>query len=271
MALAFPFLQLGTAQARSTRRLFEPTDLELEVSGGIELDVQIGTLRSQGPYRLSIPDFELDIGVSRYVEIDIDGALALAGAEEGGFTFGQGRLDPDNVWLAAKIGLLDERDADTGNSWALGVQLGPKLPFARGARGLGLEGLFLGAFHGGGTFITLSAGGLVDPGTDDDGGRPHGFEGGIDIARALDATGRWSVHGQIGGVYFRSDDPQQLAASLGIACAPTEAVEFSVTALGGLLSGSDRYGVLLGIAPKWRLWGARKAATAATSRLATAR
>src|SRR5262245_15508566 len=42
---------LGNATARPVRPLFEPTDLELEEPGILELDLQAGVVRGTGPYR----------------------------------------------------------------------------------------------------------------------------------------------------------------------------------------------------------------------------
>src|SRR5690349_8821618 len=65
---------------RGVRPLFEPTDLELEEAGVAELDVQVGTIRSQGPARLVVPDFELDLGLLPNLELDVDGAYAIEGS-----------------------------------------------------------------------------------------------------------------------------------------------------------------------------------------------
>src|SRR6267142_2456478 len=64
--------------ARSVRRLFEPTDLELE-----------------------------DLGIARQVELDVDGALAIE--DRAGETFAFDHLSPDDLWLSAKVGLADVR------------------------------------------------------------------------------------------------------------------------------------------------------------------
>lgn len=240
------------ANARTARRIFEPTDLELEDPGIAELDVQLGLVRGRDPYRLSVPDFELDLGVSRRVELEIDGAVGIEGPENGDFAFS--RMVPDNLWTAVKVGVLDLRDAVSGNTWAVGFQLGPKLPTARGSSGLGGEALLLGAFRAGPTLIALSAGGLIDPRTDEGPHRPIGFEGGIDFGRQVDSDGRWTLTAEVGGVRFTSKDAHQLTVTAGVAWAPGDLIEFSVVGLAGALEGSDRYGILVGVSPKVRLW-----------------
>ncbi len=240
------------AVARPVRRLFEPTDLQLEEPGISQVDLQLGLLRGRGPYRLSVPDFEMDLGISRNLEIDLDGAVAIEGSQDGAFSFG--RLAPDNLWTSAKIGLLDFRDQATGTAWAFGLQGGPKLPTARGSRGVGAEGLLLGALLLGRTSLVLNMGGLIDPGSDDGGTRARGFEGGFDLSKTLDSAAQWTLTAEVGGVYFRSDDLHQLAGTVGLSWAPNDLVELSLVGLAGFLQGSDRYGFLLGVSRKLRIW-----------------
>ncbi|HTJ43902.1 MAG TPA: hypothetical protein VL463_17470 [Kofleriaceae bacterium] len=106
-----------TAHARPRPR-FEPTDLELETPG------------------------MLDIDVHRF-ELDLDGAYAIEGVDPG--TAGPSIFDhaaPDNLWLSAKLGIADWHAA-SDDAWAVGAQLGPKLPAANGTHGVGVEGILL--------------------------------------------------------------------------------------------------------------------------------
>ncbi|HVR62119.1 MAG TPA: hypothetical protein VMU50_09480 [Polyangia bacterium] len=49
-------LVVSPAQAlRAVRPPFEPTDLEMEAPGTLDIDLQLGVIRSQGPYRLVMP------------------------------------------------------------------------------------------------------------------------------------------------------------------------------------------------------------------------
>src|SRR5438552_2278800 len=87
----------GAAQARrGVRPLFEPTDLELEDPGVSEVDLQVGVIRGQGPWRLVVPDFEIDLGILRNLELDVDGAYALEAPGPGSFKFENAA--PDNLW-----------------------------------------------------------------------------------------------------------------------------------------------------------------------------
>src|SRR3954468_1791496 len=84
------------APARRVRPLFEPTDLELEDSGTVEADLQLGVVRGEEASRLVFPDLELDVGVTRDLEIDLDGAYAIEAAPGGSFSFD--RAAPDSLW-----------------------------------------------------------------------------------------------------------------------------------------------------------------------------
>src|SRR5262245_21127302 len=102
---------LGRNAAARRRPLFEPTDLELEDVGMLEVDLQFGVIRGRDPWRLALPDFEVDVGLAPGVEIDVDGAYAIEGPDDGGFSFTHPA--PDNLWTAAKLGLYDQVDEET--------------------------------------------------------------------------------------------------------------------------------------------------------------
>ncbi|HXU83688.1 MAG TPA: hypothetical protein VN914_19980, partial [Polyangia bacterium] len=146
----------------------------------------------------------------------------------------------DSLWLALKAGF----------DW-FGVQVGPKLPVAPGTHGLGVEGVALAAFRSGPLEIALNLGAFREP-PPDTGPAPSGLESGLDLA--LDLTPAWSVTGELGAVRFWSADPTQLVATAGITWAASEHLELSVVGLAGL-RGADRYGLLVGLSPKVRLWG----------------
>lgn len=239
-------------RAQAVRRMFEPTDLEIERAGFAELNLQVGLVRGASPWRLSVPDFELDLGLTSDFELDIDGALSWQGPDDGRFRLDH--LDDDNLWVAAKASILSWDDPLSGRGLGLGIQLGPKCPTARGARGLGAEALLLFAWHTPRVQVVLNGGGLLDP-RDGDGGRPFGVEGGVDLNVQLDQAGHFALLGEAGGVSFRSGDPAQLVVTAGLAFDPRDDLEISLVALAGLLEGSDRYGVLVGISPKLSLFG----------------
>ena len=230
---------------------FEPTDLELENPGTIELDLQLGPMRGPDAWRLVAPDFELDVGILPNIELDLDGAYAVEGGVAGGPTFFD-HSAPENLWLSAKLGIADWHDDATRTGWAIGVQLGPKLPVATDAHGVGFEGLVLFGRNDGRYHVVLDAGALVDP-HDGDAPRPVGIEGGIDLEIEI-VPDRWSVLGELGGIYFTSADDDQLATTAGIQYSVTSSIDLSIVGLLGLAAGSDRYGVLFGFSPKLALW-----------------
>jgi hypothetical protein len=241
-----------SASARTTRPIFEPTDLEMEETGVVEIDVQFGAIRSRGPWRVVVPDFELDIGLLPYLELDLDGAYAIEGPSTGPFSFDHAA--PDSLWPTLKLGLFDSRDDDAKQAWAFGTQVGPKIPVAPGSHGLGCEGLVLVGYMSGPLHTVVNLGGFVDPAPDAVSGRPIGIEGGLDVELELGMSGRYSLLGEISGVHFVSDDPHQLMATAGFKWAATSNLDLSIIGLWGFLAGSDRYGVLLGISPKVHLF-----------------
>jgi hypothetical protein len=252
------------AARQGIRPLFEPTDLELELPGTVEFDLQAGAIRGQGPWRVVVPDFELDFGLTRSVELDIDGAYSVEESPPGSRSFTQAA--PESLWCAAKIGLFDWAD-DDGNpsdasrdravAWAFGTQLGPRLPVAPGTHGIGAEGLFLIGHLVHRVHLVLNTGAFVDPSPAPGASRPVGLEVGLDIDRDLDAAGHYSVTGEISAVHFLSQDPNQFLVTAGLAWSPVSATQISITGLWGFLAGSDRYGALLGFTQKFQVFHAR--------------
>jgi hypothetical protein len=245
-------LMVGPAQARPIRRLFEPTDLEWEKPGTAELDLQLGMIRGPDAFRLVIPDVELDIGITHEIELDVDGAFAFEGPMSGQLRYDH--VAPDNLWVPLKAGLLSFQNQAHSFVTATGLQLGPKLPIARQARGLGLEGLFLLGLGFEHTHANFNLGALLDPAVGG-GSRPGGYEGGVAFDQDLDNAGKWSLTGEFGAVHFFSTDRDQMHATAGIALNPSDSLTLSAVALAGLLRADDRYGLLLGVSPKMRLWG----------------
>lgn len=244
----------GRAQARALRPLFEPTDLELEETGVVEVDVQMGGIRGQGPWRAVIPDFELDVGLLPALELDLDGAYAIEGPAAGPFSFDHPA--PDSLWPSVKLGIYDHPTEGGGIAYAIGAQVGPKLPIAAGAHGIGLESLLLlgGVWHR--LQLVLNLGGFVDPAPDAASARPRGLEAGLDVTQKLNDTGQLSVTAELSAVRFTSGDPAQLLATGGITWAAAPYLDLSVVGLVGLLGGSDRYGLLVGLSPKVHLFSA---------------
>jgi hypothetical protein len=238
-------------QARRVRPMFEPTDIALEEPGTLALELQLGVARADDAGRLVIPDFELDLALWSFLELDIDGAYAIAGSQARPFAFSHAA--PDTLWVAVKSGLLDLHDDADDRALALGAQLGPKLPMPT-THGVGFEGLVLVGTALGPLHLVWNAGGFIDSAVVGTAGRPVGIELGVDAELGLSANGSTKLIASASYVHFLSADSDQLLFTAGVSWAPVEALELSLLALVGVLSGGDRYGLLLGVSPKIRLF-----------------
>src|SRR5204862_6697288 len=110
------------------------------------------------------PDIELELGGTDNVEIDLDGTFFFIGPSDAPVFDGQ------SFWMNVKLGLWDGVPG-----WAVGLQIGPKLPVARGTSGVGYEGTVLvDRKIGEAGHLTINAGGLVDPGPGVGSPRPAG-------------------------------------------------------------------------------------------------
>jgi len=237
------------------RPRFEPTDLEWEATGVAEVDLEFGAIRSPGPWRFVIPDFELDFGIFENVELNLDGAYAVEGPDDGSFSLDHSV--PDSLWPSVKVGIWNDHDYVRRRARAFGIQVGPKLPVASGAHGLGAEGLLV---FGGRIYplnVVLNVGSFVEPYQDATGSRQYGAEAGIDLELELDSHDRFQWTGELAAAWFLPHDPNQLHATTGITWSASPNLDFSVVGIFGFLSGDDRYGVLFGIEPKLRMFEVR--------------
>ena len=104
-----------------------------------EVDVEFGLIRGPVSGRLMVPDFELDFGLLANVEFDLDGSYALESTVPARFR----STGPcaSSLWPSMKIGIYSDHDHETQRGRAIGVQVGPRIPIASGAHGLGFEAL----------------------------------------------------------------------------------------------------------------------------------
>ena len=238
--------------AFAAKHHFEPTDLELQDPGLVELDLQVGVAHSDGPWRAVLPDAEINLGLTNRVEIDLDFAFGIEGRPGRAFTFDH--LVTDNIWLATKLGLWDSRDEAAGTAWAFGLQLGPKLPVGTGTYGVGYEALLLFGHTIRTTHLSLNVGGLVDPGAEVSRKRPIGVEMGLDLDQDLGRDSAFSILAEVGGIHWFTTDPDQLQVTAGLQWSPSDFLDLSLSGMVGLPPGSDRFAMLLGVSPKARLW-----------------
>jgi hypothetical protein len=242
----------GAAAAEHVAHRFEPTDMDMQPPGVLQFDLQTGLVKGQHAVRLVVPDLEINFGLAHNVELDLDGAVGVEGPKDGSFHLDHATLD--NLWLSSKLGLFSWHDDARKSSWALGVQLGPKVPLAEGVRGAGFESVLLLGRNLRRVHLVLNAGGLVDPGIEVSRKRPIGTEAGIDLNLDLNDEDTFSILGEVGGILYFTGDPNQAAATLGLQWSPSELLDLSIIGLVGFASGSDRYGVMLGASPKVRLF-----------------
>ena len=170
------------AEAARRRATFFPKDLDMEEAGDAELDTRIGFLHTQDTTQLVVPDFALDFGINRRLELDLD---AQAGMD---MATGQW-LAQDQLWFSLKQMIWDDHGKD--KAWALGVQHGPRFAVIPSTWGFGYQALGLlsvRALHWQGVF---SLGGFVDPQDVNTYARPTGLLAGLDWS--VDINDDWDV------------------------------------------------------------------------------
>jgi hypothetical protein len=239
----------SSASAAARRRHFEPDDLELEEPGTLDLDLQVGPLLGDagGKNRVLLPDFEVGLGLLPNVQLEVDGTFSL---DE--FDGVRRRLTGDPLWIATKLGLFDEQD-DSGNVWALGLELGPRVPTIDAA-GIGYGAVALLGFSRRGLHLVMNAGAIIDPGATLSAEHSESVVLGLDLDAELDQRKKWSLQSELGGAYYFSSDPNELAFTLGTTYAVTPKLDVSATGLLGFLPNTDRAGLLLGVSPQFDLW-----------------
>lgn len=251
-AALFSFCAFYTHVARAQKTVrFEPTDLDMVDPGELELDTQVGFATTDGPSRFVLPDLELNLGITPHFELDLDTQLGVEGRDSGPFR--ADHLYRDNLWPAAKLALVDQRDATRRRGYGFGAQFGPKIPISRGATGAGYEGVLLFGVTRDFAHVVVNGGGFADPGREVSRGRPLAVEGGLDLVFDLDQRRAFSIISELGGIRYFSDDDDELHASLGVAWQANEDLQLSVVYVHGFLAG-DRDLALLGVSPTIALW-----------------
>ncbi|HET7544296.1 MAG TPA: hypothetical protein VFK05_30710 [Polyangiaceae bacterium] len=238
----------GAVQAAPRRRHFEPDDLELEQPGILDFDVQAGPVlgNSYMGDHLLIPDFEIALGLTRNVEIDVMGSLTIYRQN------GKRGITGDSLWLASKLGLFDTRDGH-GNAWALGLELGPRLP-TFDAVGIGYGALGLLGFKHRGLSLVLNTGSFLDPGASLAEKGPHSLLLGLDVNAELDPRALWSLQSELAFAHYLGPDPDELTFSFGATYAVSPHLDLSVTALAGFFPQTDHFALLVGASPQVGLW-----------------
>ena len=235
---------------RPHRHPFEPTDLELDDPGTLDIDHQTGWVHGEGDSgnRLVLSDFELDLGLRNDVELDLDGAFGFDN-----YGTSAQRLTGEPLWTAMKLGFGDDHD-DGGTSFAWGMQLGPRIPTLNSGRGIGYEALVLVGISQRRAHWVANLGGFIDPGAEIGSGRPTAALGGLDLDLDLDERNTFSLLGELGAGYYLSSDPHDLHATAGIDWSPAKWLDLSLVGFAGFLPNGDRLGAFLGASPKLALF-----------------
>lgn len=239
---------VSAADAQVARRRFDPEDLDLEEPGVVHADLQVGMVRGAQAGRWLIPDFGIDVGVAEDVELGLDGVISLEGTPQR--PWAADHRAGDNLWLSSKLGLY-ESGTRTHRVWTAGIQVGPKLPVAPDAHGIGYEGIALLAYTRGQIHVIGNLGGFVDPGGAISSGRPAGIESGLDLMAGIGSGKRWRFIADLSGVYSLTGAPTQLQSTFGPQVSITSWLDVSPQALVGFLRDSDRVGFLVVVSPRW--------------------
>jgi hypothetical protein len=242
-------LVLGMARpavAGPLRPFFEPTDLELEEPGVLDIDVQIGGTYGRRAIgnRWVVADVEIDYGLTSSVELGIDAAI---GEEDTGAGVRQWR--GESLWPSVKLGLLDATPIGA-HAFAFGVQGGPRIPTVNGGVGAGYAALALFGWSWRRLHAVLNAGFLIEPGGAISSQRPSGALFGIDLVVDLDDKARFALTSELGGTALASGGPGEAHQTLGLLWSPVRTLSLSLVLLEGLFPNGDRAGVLLGVSPK---------------------
>jgi hypothetical protein len=228
---------------RFYRARFETEALELELPGEVEIDSQLGGFYGDGhdQSRLVVPDVEIDLGVCKWLEIDLDAALIFSQIEPDSV-----KLVGDPVWLTARVDALSWQDKESQATFGIGLQAGPRFPSVATPKGVGFAGLLL---VGGGTralHLVANVGALLDY------HQKRAILYGLDAEYELGE--HWSLLGNFAAAYYFGD-PQQLLLAAGSSYKPTQRLALSLLAIGGPFVHGDRAGGMFGVSYSFQAWG----------------
>jgi hypothetical protein len=250
-SFAAAFLLASHAGARPTRFRFEPTDLRLEPKGMAELDLQVGVTHGDGSAanRVILPDFEFDLGLTPNVELNIDGAFGFDRYDQT-----SRRYVGEPLWTGVKLGFGEFRNAAQTQSFAIGMQLGPRFPTVGDTRGVGYGALALFGLNARKVHTALNAGGFVDPGPEITRGQPKSLLGGIFFVLDLDEQAVWTFDAELAVAYHSDTYANEVSGGLGVSYDPSKNLELQLIGIAGFLPGYDRLTLLAGMTPKFDLF-----------------
>lgn len=237
------------ASGAPIRPFFEPTDLEFEKRGILDVDVQMGSTYGRGAWgrRWVLMDVELDVGLLDNVELDLDASFMSDLQSDG-----SRRVTSEALWPSMKLGLADFHSRN--HAFAFGTQLGPRIPMFTGS-GVGYVALGLAGWSYARLHVVLNAGFLLDPGLGVTRGRPTGGLFGVDVVVDLTDHGELALTSELGGAALVSGPGSEAHQTVGLAWEPyRDKLQFSVVLLTGLSPTGDRGSLLFGVSPKMALF-----------------
>jgi hypothetical protein len=243
------WLWTAPAQARFFRARFDPDTLELQKPGNLELNLQAGGLYGDGVdrSRIVLPDYEVDMGLLKWLEVDIDGAFSVThlGTSERA-------VGGDPLWTSARVEVLNLEDKD-GKSFGIGAQFGPRFRTVDNARGVGLGSLIL---IGGGT-RTLRAVGNLGCFLDRDQAGAIVYGGALEWD--LQRRRKWTLQAQMAGAHYFGNthgdtDPSQALLLAGLGTELTRDLMVSLLAVTGPFAKGDRAGLMASVTWDHQLW-----------------
>ncbi len=221
----------------------------MQLPGQLEADLEFGLFADDSGLTAQLPDFELNLGLTREVEFDVDGTPMLSGF---GAAAGPLAFSSNNLWFSLKIGLAGARQRGTERSWGVGVQLGPRVAAAAGSQGLGAEALLLVARHWPRWSLVANAGAYQEPPARGAPTVDRGLQAGLDLTH--DLTDVVGFEAELFAVVTNGVAEHQVGASAGVAWQCNDHVAVSARVVGGLLGAGPGIGVSLGVSPSLRLW-----------------
>jgi hypothetical protein len=237
-----------SAAAAPIRPFFEPTDLEFEKPGVLDIDVQTGPTYGANAWghRWILSDVEVDFGILDNVELGLDAAFSSDLQADHSRT-----IFSEALWPTVKLGLADFHAGD--HAFAFGLQLGPRIPMFTGA-GVGYAALGLAGWSIGKVHLVLNGGFVTDPGTTITEGHPTGALMGLDTVINIDDDGHFMLTSELGGTVFTTGRGEA-HQTIGLAWEPyTDRLQFSVVFLTGIAANADRGALLFGVSPKMDLF-----------------
>ena len=246
LVLLLPLLLPGNAAAARRRATFFPKDLDMEQAGDMEVDTRVGVLRTAETQTLVSPDFAVDLGIDRRLELDLD-------AQAGMDWTTQQWLAQDQLWFSAKHLIWD--DHGKSDALAFGIQQGPRFAVMPNTWGFGYQAialLGLRALHWQGV---VSLGGFIDPQDTDTFHRPIGAIGGLDWS--FDLNDDWDIAPSM-AFTLHGEGNLDAVATVDIEVDLGKWGSARAGVIGGWQDSGRVIGMELGYAPRFTLWGKRK-------------